>query len=477
MSAYRYILCLLAVLLTQALQAETVKYTVKSYHEVIASGEEPLGASAEFMSDTRSSSRISAGHSARLDLYGFDGCRIQSITLYMSSNKSSGAGALQVQLGDSLVSSIPDCPFNDEAWNGAYVSDSLVRITIPITQFVVPENECLSVIVTASVNSLYFGACEIQYTMSALRRHIVLFATGTGEMLAPKRESEIGKGIILPDLQDADSVWHFLGWTESVLAQTPVCPVYYKAGTRYYPTKNLMLYALYSNEITDASIVQETTLQSGTYALVMVTGTPLMMCGYVDDERITTCEVKLRFGADSLYHLQMATVPRNSRYQLSFTETNKTTFLHEASNTYIGYSTSTSSHRLRSFASEWDILPTANATWQFYHDLRADSTAYCLYPQYLDGFYYFKDTQLLLKSSAQYMLLFPVPETEPQPALYTTNPPGAAIVCEPQEHVYRVYRLDGTCIQSSASAEFLTHLPRGLYIISSPTGTQKRVVL
>jgi len=478
MNFRRYIVCLFCGALSYLLAwGESVTYTMTSYHEVSVSGEEPESASAEFMSDTKSGTRISADHTARLDLYGYDGCRIQELTLFMRSNKSSGAGSLQVLLDDSVVASIPDSPFSDEAWNGAYVNDSLVSIVVPLFPSPqVPENGRLSIIVSASVNSLYFGACEVHYMIAPLLPYTVTFVTGTDDSIHPKRESGVGKGILLPDYQFADSVWHFLGWTENPLTQTPVCPVYYKAGTRYFPTKHQTLYALYSNEVTDASIVQDTCLQSGTYALVTETAHPMMMCGYVDNERVATDEVELRFGADSLYHLQMGTIPADSRYQLNVAD-GKATISHVKSNTYIGYRATSSSHGLRSSASEWELLPSANGSYQFYHDLHANGMAYTLYPQYRDGVYSFMDTDLLLSATTQFMLLFPVPETEPQPALYTTNPRShVGFEAVAQERTCRVYRLDGTCIHSSATAETLRSLPRGIYIITSPSGTQKQIV-
>ena len=63
------------------------------------------------------------------------------------------------------------------------------------------------------------------------------------------------------------------------------------------------------------------------------------------------------------------------------------------------------------------------------------------------------------------------------PALYTTNPrSGMGVETTDEAVVYRVFRLDGTCVMTGATQESLRELQRGMYIICSPHGAEKRMV-
>ena len=465
------------------LHAEVATYTVTSYHDIaLTDGDAPNGSIVTFNSTTASGTRITAGNNATLTIAGYDGYYIHTISLKMHSNNTSGAGSLSMYLNGTEKATIPDASFADESWNGAYAgSDVWVDVNVPFSHgFTVHEGEVITIVVRSTTNSLYLGGCSISYREGAILSlpKIVSFSTGTEQTISPIKESAAGKGVVLPSLPDADMVWHFLGWTEAPLPHTVSCPEYYKPGTRFFPAKNITLYALYVNEIEAEPIMQDTLFESGQYALVSADPYYCMMKGNVVEKSVQSQRVDLIYGPDSLYSLIARTIPPESRYSIHFTDSTAV-IQHVVSGDYIGYKVSSSTHYLAPSSSEWRIMRGSDHSLCFYHHMQYDNivSAYCLYPNLISGGYVYKDTQLYLNTSSRFILLFPVPENEPSLPLYTTNPlSGMGLESQKEETLYRVYRLDGTCVISCATDNFLRSLPCGTYIITSPYGAEKRIV-
>ena len=482
MRAGRVILSVVLSVFSLTLYAETATYMVSSYHDIaLTDGVAPEGSAATFYSTTGSGSRITAGNTATLTITGYEGYHISSIVLLMRSNKSSGGGSLHLWLDETEKGTIADAPFADATWNGAYAGGSeWAQITVPMESgFDIPLNGVVTIVVEASVNSLYLGGCVVTYRAgsSQLLPRLVVFSTGTEERITPVREVTAGSGITLPAWHDADSVWHFLGWTEASLPHTETCPSYFRARTIYYPTVNTTLYALYCNKSGDAELVQDTTLVSGQYALVSGGLYNCMMCGSVDsDHRIGTKNVQPYMGRDSLYRIGMETVPDSCRYNLTVSgET--VTIQHVATSKYIGYN---SSHELQNKQSEWSVFRAAYHSVMFYHDLQADERLYGIHPTMVAAEPYYKDIRLYPQSTQQLMLLFPVPAVEPEPARYTTNPrSGVGIpqvekvgiivsegrVLNPSRARLILYTLSGVTVRSTDEELSLSDLPSGMYVL------------
>ena len=234
MSRHRYILFALLFATNIALHAETATYTVTSYHAIaLSDGVAPKGSVVTFNSTTARGAQITAGNAGTLTISGYDAQFIRSVTLQMHSNKSAGSGSLTATLDGTVVATIADASFADASWNGAYVgSDTWVDIPVPFASgFTFPSGGVLTIVVEASANSLYVGGCVIEYRAESILPFpfTVGFITGTEEVLPPVTETAAGKGVLLPSLSDADSTWHFLGWTEAQLPHTDVCPAYQMA--------------------------------------------------------------------------------------------------------------------------------------------------------------------------------------------------------------------------------------------------------
>ena len=479
MSRRLHILFALILLGNLVLHAETATYTVTSYHAIaLSDGEAPEGSVVTFNSTTARGAQITAGNTATLSITGYDAQYIRSVTLQMHSNKSAGGGSLTATLNGTVVATIPDASFADASWNGSYVgSDTWVDIAVPFAGgFTFPAGGVLTIVVEASSNSLYMGGCVIDFRAESVHPFpfTVGFVTGTEETLAPVTESGAGKGVYLPSLPDADTVWHFLGWTEAPLPHTDVCPAYYTAGAKYFPSKNTTLYALYTNKLHMDSLVQDTLFETGVYAIVSTGHYSCMMQGIVEDKKVFSSPASPQLGADSLYRLPMETIPADNRYYITFTDSTAT-IQHVNSNRFIGYNAS--SHYLRDGQSEWSVMHTANHSLFFHYGMDAEGYTYGLHPTTVRDLTYYQSTQLRPRTTQCFLLLFAVSDVSPKKALYTTTPrSGVAITEVEEETTFRVFRLDGTCVMTDATKESLRELKRGIYIISSPHGAEKRIV-
>ena len=483
MSRCRYIVFALLMVSCASVHAETATYTVTSYHDIsLSDGVAPDDSWVTFYSTTARGSQITAGNSATLTFGGFDGVRITSLSLQMHSNKSSGGGSLQVLLGETEIASIPSSSFADMAWHGAYAND-WVDVTVPIQNyFTVGEGVLFTIVVEASANSLYVGGCSVTYHANSIQLFpmTVAFSTGTEEGISPVTESRAGKGVVLPTLQDADSVWFFLGWTESLVPHTEDCPKYYRAGEVYFPKKNMTLYALYTNKLGITPLTQDTLFRSGVYALVSADPYNCMMEGRIEEQKVGTCSASPYLGSDMLYHLPMETIPLENRYSIQFTDSTAT-IKHLSSNKYIGYSSS--SHNLQTTESEWSVFHSAQHSVLFYHSPTADGLVYGLYPSRTRDVVYYSDTRLRVNESDRLLLFFAVPEEEPTAALYTTNPRSGLGLDVQEESQIRVtetevlnplglsmtlYSLQGHPVTATNTNLSLQGLMPGLYILRTP---------
>ena len=490
MRTLRYIGVVIALIVCIWMHAEVAVYTVTSYHDIaLTEGVAPVGSTATFFSTTARSTQITAGNDAEIVLSGYDGLHIISITLYMHSNQSSGRGSLQVSAGDSIIAVIADAPFADEAWNGAYVGgNEWVSIAVPMNGYNVRSGEHISIQVHATVNSLYLGGCRIHYREGIEKRmpKTVSFSTGTEREIPSITERNVGQGILLPSLPDADSIWRFLGWTETRHAHSTVCPNYYLPGTVYVPQSNMTLYALYTNGSASIGIAQDTTFESGLYAIVSGEPYNCMMCGSVVDRKVQTQHVEIAWGADSLYKLLQDTIPIDCQYYVTFNDS-VATIQHEASGKWIGYYSSKSSKYLHSSEKEWNVMHTSRHSVFLFHDADAQGLMYGLHPNLNQEGTWYADTRLMPQMNQRFLLLFAVPDSDPEKTLYTTNPLSGVhldnykewkplikngVLYNPSRETLRIYSLQGQIIRYSQEDIYIADLPTGLYIICSSQGSQ-----
>lgn len=162
-------------------QAESVTYRIVEYDaeaadfKLSAYGQQPTGSYAIFDSKYGATTgnrynQIPRNNEATLWLTGWDGCIVNSITLSLCSNKTSGTLALRVNAGDESLFTMNPLPFNDEAWFGQWVNKDLhifVDVTKEMTQKVaVPAGEDLAITLKAGTQegSVYVDAITVDYT-------------------------------------------------------------------------------------------------------------------------------------------------------------------------------------------------------------------------------------------------------------------------------------------------------------------------
>lgn len=252
---------LLGLLLSLLLSAT---FTITSSTSVKAEGDIPQGAEAVFVSSSSGDkTRLTMGDTAVLTLTGWEGCTIQSVTLSMKSNKSAGAGGLQMLIGGKEVWRIRDASFASVDWNGAY-SQTWVDISQSIDHKV-GVGETVKITIGAGQNSLYIRSYTISYIPTVAEPYDVHFVSGVGCDLPMQRETAVHAGVVLPALADTLQ-WHFMGWSEEEIQESKQLPRVWQAGERYYPKAACTLWAVYADKSRFAEQVTDYT--TGQYVLV-----------------------------------------------------------------------------------------------------------------------------------------------------------------------------------------------------------------
>ena len=217
-------------------------YTI-SGKQAVASGDIPEGATCEYVQSGNKSGQMTAGNDLTLTMNGYEGMTLRSITLEMKSNKSSGAGELQLKYGESVVWSIADASFEDASWAGTF-STEWVDISHSLNVFVSQEKP-IELYIKASENSLYLQSVKLSYTAPQATTYTVSFDTHGAPSVASITEEAANSGVELPDLRLSGSEWQFVGWTSQPVEATSTEPVIYYPGTIYYPTGDCTLHAVY----------------------------------------------------------------------------------------------------------------------------------------------------------------------------------------------------------------------------------------
>lgn len=240
-------------------------FTVVSSKAVEAEGTVPANSQATYSrtATTGQKGQMTEGNATDLTLSGWGGCRIKSVVLSMHSNKTGGAGSMEMLVGKNKVWSISDADFASAAWNGAF-SNSWEDISSPLLDCTVAAGEDIVIHIEASKNSLFINSYTLTYEVLDAEPHTVGFETGLQDYQIPAQtESQAGAGIALPLLPDT-AEWKFAGWSETEIAACEESPVVWPAGKYYYPKANCTLWAVYSDAIGMSSI---TDYQTGDYVV------------------------------------------------------------------------------------------------------------------------------------------------------------------------------------------------------------------
>lgn len=149
-------------------EAGTVTYTVSSTTAVTTRGTAPSGSSATYSSTYSTKSQLTASNNMTLTLSGYAGQKITGITLSMRSNKSSGAGYLDVKAGETQLATIGSpssgVNFNKGAWYGSWSTSYVdVNVTLANASYAIQDGEDVVIVIGATVNSLYCQSFTLTY--------------------------------------------------------------------------------------------------------------------------------------------------------------------------------------------------------------------------------------------------------------------------------------------------------------------------
>lgn len=311
-----------------ALIALIATFTVETNKKVSASGILPEGATAEYVCTGRKG-QMTAGQSAVLTLSNWQNTEIQSVTLSMRSNKSAGAGTLQMTIDGQNVWSIADSGFDQ--WNGTYTTD-YTDITHAFSPTIKPADGNITIRINATTNSLYIARYDIVWQKAALRPYSVDLQTETGSYTR-LTEGQTGAGIILPALPDEEG-WKFLGWAENPVEKTTARPPFYAPETVYHPRRDGSLYAVYSDDIQTPDLLQRTDCQSGYYAIAF----PVLnavYAGAISASAIPAREITLAT-TDNLWYERTFDIAPEMVYYIDFSADSTATITHLSSSQSIG---------------------------------------------------------------------------------------------------------------------------------------------
>ncbi len=238
--------------------------------QATASGDIPAGATCVYEQTGNKSGQMTAGHTIDMTFNGYDGVTLQGVTLTMKSNTSSGAGELQMKVGENTVWEITAGTFASPSWYGAY-STEWVEISHSLNDQIVPEGASITLHLGASANSLYLDAVAIEYTAATVEAELytVSFNTHIADKVGPLTETEAGGGVILPNVAYSDDNWSFYGWSERALLETEDVPTVYRAGSSYVPTGDCTLHAVYQSHAEKEPWMPAEALVTGDYLITL----------------------------------------------------------------------------------------------------------------------------------------------------------------------------------------------------------------
>ncbi len=467
------------LVLAFSVAAETLTVTVTSYNSATVTGDEAEEVAVSYLQHqtTHSKSRLTAGDTAVLVLNNLPDGVITSMTLSMKSNKTAGAGWLNMRVGNAVCWQIPDSKFSSDNWYGAF-STEYVAIAHPFSPGVTMGALLLEI--GATENSLYLESLTITYERPIPVPHTVQFCTNTTAAVAPLTEASVGSGVVLPELADPAGCF-FYGWTEAQVEGQAERPVYFPGGSTYFPKRDVQLYALYGTQSPRlARVLQDTLCQSGEYALVMLNmGTPRMLKGAVRGKVIESEEVALS-EENALYILKTDYLPDTYRYQLDFVG-DSLRITHVATQLPIGYVETSTGYSLGADDVAWEWHKAQHQTLFVSHHWDEVSNRCYLLCTNSTGATLDERVETVYvqrKYNWEYLALFPVANlpAELPDRWYSSMPITNAV-----EHVglqdidwtqpVAVYSLTG-CLYAEGALQQAA-LPRGIWLIRQGTKAMK----
>lgn len=201
---------------------------------------------------------VRANDVATLSLGNLGGMTVETIRVYIRSNKSSGAGIFSVKGNGQTIATLSGTLAE---WTGAYDNENYRPVDLIATP--APGIEQLEIQLAGTTNSLYIQKYEIVYSVP-LPRTVTLMRGDA--VYATMSESAGGQGVLLPSVADS-AEWKFKGWSETHFWTIYERPEMLPAGSRFYPHEDCTLWAVFMHD-DSAEPTYATDLVSGVYMYV-----------------------------------------------------------------------------------------------------------------------------------------------------------------------------------------------------------------
>lgn len=328
-------------------------YTITGKQAVL-SGDIPEGATCTYVQTARNNGQMTAGNTIDLTIAGYDGVTLQSVTLTMKSNKSSGAGELQMKVGGSEVWNIANQVFSSSSWAGKYSTD-WVEISHSLDGRLVPKGAAITLHIMASANSLYLQSVKLNYQPAQPQSYTVSFNTHISQDVPSVTESQPNTGIVLPSVELDDPKWGFYGWGEAPCGLISTLPVVHSAGEIYYPARDCVLHAVYAERVEEHPWWPTDDLSQGDYVIALfepTSGTFLYAYGEVDKGEIAAVHTQKE--AEDGWVAMSADVPYDAVYTLSVSH-DTLTIRHRATNTPVTLASGGKFGSAQSATNKWII--------------------------------------------------------------------------------------------------------------------------
>ena len=288
-------------------------------------------------SNTGSKGSVTSKDTATLTLSRLDGVEVEKVLVYVRSNKSAGAGVITMTADGKQL-------YRNEGtymeWFGAYNNTDYQPIGWSGEQ----TASTLEVQVMGTTNSLHIEKYEITWTEAQAQAYsVTLMTDGVSEVV---QETEVGSGILLPKRADKDG-WFFAGWTSSELMEaTDEQPEIWQAGERYYPKKDVTLWAVWT-DVEPPTGERQAAPEDGYYVLELF---DYLLTGDVNNG-LMKLEEREPVDGGELYYLDFNTADTTC------------TIRNWASNAYVGYNETAT--ELRQAESVWHYRVLPDTTWLF----------------------------------------------------------------------------------------------------------------
>ncbi|MCQ2348788.1 MAG: hypothetical protein MJZ65_06375 [Paludibacteraceae bacterium] len=427
----RRVLYIVGVLLMVVeMNAKTVVVTRDSYQTASLSGDYTETMVGTFYNDTKDGGRVGKDKHATIAVEGMPAGVVQQVTLWIKSNKTSGAATVRLRIHGQQWT-MASGSYNKWPGMGKAFSQEYKPLKGLSQVCAVDKGDTVRIDIDGTENSVTVDRMEVTYDIALPVAHKVVlsYCDNQGKWWRDTVMEEAPlSGIVLPAVpQEMERIWvdetpwRWVGWVEEPCESSMSEPLHWEAEDWYGPEEDRILHALYVED-KQVDVVQDTTSASGEYAMVHLwLDSAYAMAGIWQNSRIAMEPVQVAIERDGLWHWHTTYASKVIRYALQRTE-DSVTVQHVESQTGIGYSLSGVANKKVPWAwkrgAQGSVFP--HSTWTHFENAAAHLDYWQGYSwainEATDGSKEVRYGQEMWQEENPYWLLFP---TGALPTSYT----------------------------------------------------------